>query len=373
MILWIFQLVALLMTTHGIPQVVFLSLTMQEAGRDGYLAAEPVYDVILDRIYQDHQYSLGNTTHVHLRYESSNGDSEALHHGPNFLGKDHSRCMDVSADVSEYFFKYYFSNRELFNRPLSEQIILLNTPDCMDVLHEAANFVQELPGVVLMSTAPNNEFANNQRYPSVINLFGTPDDYFIYCLAFMAQKYGWQTLHLVCQTNGRSFTSNICARVPGTLQHTRSSNVLLVQSYIDVTNSTSFEEALTTAKTVRVSFVLLYPSLLRDFMIAARKENMTDGKHVLWKNRTEIRREALKFPSQISTVFSRFLCLAVSRAFPLKMRCTGELTTETTRWRCKLSSRSSLFPMALLTGMAPLISCNKSTTFLQRDMAGTFP
>ena len=154
----------------------------------------------------------------------------------------------------------------------------------MDVLHETANFVQgeffeseglcsfslqylisirktvicvcvfiELPGIVLMATAPNNKFADNQRYPSVINLFATPDTYFIDCLSFMAEKYNWRILHIICEADGHSFVANICALIRGTLQVERVKNIALTRSSVDGSTNTSFDQVLEIAKAIRGS------------------------------------------------------------------------------------------------------------------------
>ena len=85
-----------------------------------------------------------------------------------------------------------------------------------------------------MVTAPNNKFADNRRYTSFINLFATPDAYFVDCLSFMAEKYDWRVLHIICEADGRSFAAKICTIIDAAVQVSRASavNVLCTDDHL---------------------------------------------------------------------------------------------------------------------------------------------
>ena len=116
-----------LATIHCLPEIVFLTLTMQAAGRGGYWATEPVFDVIFEDMREVNQDIWSNMTHMDLHYGFRKNPKPLTLPVPSFTVRDDNACKQATSLVADYFFQFYFSHVELFSRPLTEQIIIMTT------------------------------------------------------------------------------------------------------------------------------------------------------------------------------------------------------------------------------------------------------
>jgi hypothetical protein len=100
--------------------VTLISLTTENEGREGFLIANPVYDVILRRIKNSNPVLFANFTHIALQYIPSESNSTAA--------KQSDQEFQRHDDAVNIFFRFFFQNGHLFSGNLSEQFTIITTP-----------------------------------------------------------------------------------------------------------------------------------------------------------------------------------------------------------------------------------------------------
>jgi hypothetical protein len=108
--------------------VTVISITMEDEGINGFWTNNPVYDVIIDIIQASDRQIFQNISHIPLRYRYDENLSRAS--VPDNDGKEILPVPPICeiGNVSDYFFRFYYANQELFRRPLSEQLTIVTTP-----------------------------------------------------------------------------------------------------------------------------------------------------------------------------------------------------------------------------------------------------
>ncbi|OWA54242.1 hypothetical protein BV898_18653, partial [Hypsibius exemplaris] len=221
-LLVLFFLIILPAPSHCV-NFTLITIAMSDGGRNGFLRTNPPADIIIDMLKASNPVALRNFTHVALRFQKNSlADSERLMQ----TEPPPEDCSIGVQHVTEILAEFYYDNQQLFSGDLTQQFPLLNIDSeqlyrsnyhaslnsvwkevqfldlsgCPNVATEVANFASAT-STFLGLRSSWLEFSNNIRFPSTINLFAMPFEFFTYTLVHLARQFSWRELNVVYLEN----------------------------------------------------------------------------------------------------------------------------------------------------------------------------
>ena len=103
--------------------ITLVTISMGDSGRNGFLVANPAYDVLIDLVKESDPVIFANFTHIFLRYQNNSLSEKGL----VFQQSQNSDCYIGTQHITEMLAEFYFTHQELFEGSLDRQFTILNT------------------------------------------------------------------------------------------------------------------------------------------------------------------------------------------------------------------------------------------------------
>ncbi|OQV16977.1 putative Atrial natriuretic peptide receptor 1 [Hypsibius exemplaris] len=299
-LLVLFSLIILPVPSHSV-NFTLITIAMSDGGRNGFLRTNPPADIIIDMLKASNPVALRNFTHIALRFQKNSlADSERLMQ----TEPPPEDCSIGVQHVTEILADFYYDNQQLFSGDLTQQFPLLNTDSCSNVATEVANFASATSTFFGLRSS-SAEFSDNVRFPTTLNLFAMPFQFFTYTLGYLARQFSWRELNVVYLENdnkGFSFSHRIRFLEFLDYDDLQTGDFIAVPTVssenapdVLVANLTD-QRAWDLVVQKRVSLLLLPPDQLRLFMVALKAFRalvvIQDGSE-LWAGATNLSRTIL--------------------------------------------------------------------------------
>ncbi|XP_055357694.1 atrial natriuretic peptide receptor 1-like [Paramacrobiotus metropolitanus] len=225
----------------------------------GFYAQQPAYDIAYTELKKQYPLVFERYNLIrHLIYEN----------GSYICDNAEAKMFTVAGELDRLI-------REL------DGFTILLSPGCSKEVVALGDFAREWNVPLMATIAGDKSLTNKQRFPTVL-AYGPPDHP---SLALANKKlldtFSWKTLTFFCDTLSQypglnGFYAVACVNFKDALE-VDSYNILKT-TFDSVSNRTHYGSMLREAKSrSRVILVFSRPSVLRDIMIEAVRENMTNG------------------------------------------------------------------------------------------------
>ncbi|OQV16976.1 putative Atrial natriuretic peptide receptor 1 [Hypsibius exemplaris] len=291
-LLVLFHLIILPVPSHSV-NFTLITIAMSDGGRNGFFRTNPPVDILIDMFKASNPVALRNFTHVALRFQKNSlADSERLMQ----TEPPPEDCSTGAQHVTEMLASFYYDNQQLFSGQLTQQFPLLNIDSCPNIVMEVANFASATSTFLGLRSA-SLEFSDNVRFPTTLNLFVMPFQFFSYTLGYLARQFSWRELNVVYLKNdnkGFSFAhrTRLLEFLP--YDYLQTGDFIAVPTVssdsapdVLVANLTD-QRAWDLVVQKRVSLLLLPPDQLRLFMVPKTIRNFEVSFRLELRNESEV-------------------------------------------------------------------------------------